>query len=233
MSDEPQRPRSRDSDTAAARDSAGGARNMDEAPELPIERAGVDDRPGDDEPGDVDYAVESRWLAWKDSARRRRSPNDTANEGDTAGEDERPEPFRSPGAFRAWCGAAARALLDVQFRTPATRTLLPLAYLLGLAFAIGIPLVLVVGLWQVSALLGLIFAIVVAVPLGLTIAASVRLVLEFLVNASRLATRVEHINTLADDLFRALSDVAEPVNQLSEDVRAVQFWRFRKRPPRK
>ncbi|MFF0457060.1 DUF4282 domain-containing protein [Nocardia africana] len=232
MSDEPQRPRSRDSDTAAARDSAGGARNMDEAPELPTERAGVDDRPGD-EPGDADYAVESRWLAWKDSARRRRSPEDTAGEADTAGEDERPEPFRSPGAFRAWCGAAARALLDVQFRTPATRTLLPLAYLLGLAFAIGIPLVLVVVLWQVSALLGLIFAIVVAVPLGLTIAASVRLALEFLVNASRLATRVEHITTLADDLFRALSDVAEPVNQLSEDVRAVQFWRFRKRPPRK
>ncbi|MCC3316539.1 DUF4282 domain-containing protein [Nocardia africana] len=232
MSDEPQRPRSRDSDTAAARDSAAGARNMDEALELPAERAGADDRPGDDEPGVADYAVESRWLAWKDSARRRRSPDDTADEGETA-EDERPEPFRSPGAFRAWCGAAARALLDVQFRTPATRTLLPLAYLLGLAFAIGIPLVLVVVLWQVSALLGLIFAIVVAVPLGLTIAASVRLALEFLVNASRLATRVEHINTLADDLFRALSDVAEPVNQLSEDVRAVQFWRFRKRPPRK
>jgi len=37
----------------------------------------------------------------------------------------------------------------------------------------------------------------------------------------------------ADDLFQALSDVAEPVNQLSEDVRAVQFWRFRKRGARK
>ncbi|MDR7167604.1 hypothetical protein J2W56_001323 [Nocardia kruczakiae] len=223
MSDDPQRPRNRDSETGAARDSAGGPRDRDETPES-TGRDEADDRSGED--GDADYAVESRWLAWKDSARRRWSPDESA-------EDERPEPFRSPGAFRAWCGAAARALLDVQFRTSATRTLLPLAYLLGLAFAIGIPLVLVVVLWQVSALLGVIFAVVVAIPLGLTIAASVRLVLEFLVNASRLATRVEHINTLADDLFRALSDVAEPVNQLSEDVRAVQFWRFRKRPPRR
>ncbi len=169
-------------------------------------------------------------LTRRESAWRRRSRSAAGSEGD---EDERPEPFGSPGAFRAWCVSAARALLDVQFCTSATRTLLPLAYLLGLAFAIGIPLVLIVVLWQVSALLGSIFAIVVAVPLGLTIAASVRLMLEFLVNASRLATRVEHINTLADDLFRALSEVAEPVNQLSEDVRAVQFWRFRKRPPRK
>ena len=87
-------------------------------------------------------------------------------------------------------------------------------------------------MWQLSAVLGVLAALI-AVPLGLTIAAVVRLLLEFLVNASRLATRVEHISELADDLFQALSDVAEPVNQLSEDVRAVQFWRFRGRSPRK
>lgn len=222
MSEDPQRHRSRETEAGAARDSAGGKRDMAEPPEPAAERA--DDRFEDWL--DEDDVAESRRLTWKPAALRRRPAADT-------GEDERPEPFRSPGAFRAWCVAAARALLDVQFRTPATRTLLPLAYLLGLAFAVAIPLVLVVVLWQVSALLGLIFAIVVAAPLGLTIAAAVRLVLEFLVNASRLANRVEHINTLADDLFRALSDVAEPVNQLSEDVRAVQFWRFRKRPPRR
>ena len=49
--------------------------------------------------------------------------------------------------------------------------------------------------------------------------------------------RIHHLteNLCADDgtLRRALSDVAEPVNQLSEDVRAVQFWRFRKRGPRR
>ncbi|WP_223274025.1 DUF4282 domain-containing protein, partial [Nocardia cerradoensis] len=84
------------------------------------------------------------------------------------------------------------------------------------------PIALTVLLWQVSIVLGVLAALV-AIPLGLTIAAAVRLMLEFLVNASRLATRVEHISDLADDLFQALSDVAEPVNQLSEDVRAVQF----------
>ncbi|KZM68293.1 DUF4282 domain-containing protein [Nocardia terpenica] len=174
-----------------------------------------------------DFEVEPRWLAWREPASRRLSQHVGEREA------QPPEPFRSPSAFAAWCVAALRALVDVQFRRPATSTLLPLAYLLGLAFAGGVPIVLTVLLWHLSMALGLVFALVVAVPLGLTIAAAVRLALEFLVNASRLASRVEHINDLADDLFRALSEVAEPVNQLSEDVRAVQFWRFRRRPPRK
>ncbi len=84
-------------------------------------------------------------------------------------------------------------------------------------------------MWQVSAVRG-VPAALIAIPIGLTIAAVVRLLLEFLENPAELATKVEHI---ADDLFQALSDAAEPVNQLSEDVRAVQFWRFRKRGARK
>ncbi len=216
MSEDPQLPGAEDAIGASASDVAGGERDMTDVTRDPA----VD-------PPELDPARTSLRLTWRESAQRRWSSSVTGDE------EERPEPFRSPSAFRAWSESALRALLDVQFRTSATRTLLPLAYLLGLAFAIGIPLVLIVVLWQVSALLGVIFMILVAVPLGLTIAASVRLMLEFLVNASRLATRVEHINALADDLFRALSDVAEPVNQLSEDVRAVQFWRFRKRPPRR
>ncbi|WP_039794320.1 DUF4282 domain-containing protein [Nocardia araoensis] len=172
-----------------------------------------------------DYEAESRWIAWKESAAKRFSA--------TVSDEEQPvEPFRSPRAFAQWSAAAARALLDVQFHRPATRTLLPLAYILGLVFAFAVPITLTVSAWRVSAVLGLLAA-VLGVPLGLTIAAAVRLMLEFLVNASRLATRVEHISELADDLFQALSDVAEPVNQLSEDVRAVQFWRFRKRNPRR
>ncbi len=173
----------------------------------------------------AEFEAESRWLAWKESAAERRS-------GAAADEEEHSEPFRSPRAFVQWSSAAARALVDVQFHRPATRTLLPLAYILGLVFAFAVPITLTVSAWRVSAVLG-VLAAVLGVPLGLTIAAAVRLMLEFLVNASRLATRVEHISELADDLFQALSDVAEPVNQLSEDVRAVQFWRFRKRNPRR
>ncbi|MFI5778583.1 DUF4282 domain-containing protein [Nocardia sp. NPDC051570] len=187
------------------------------------------DEPVGELPGADDYEAEPRWIAWRDSATRRLS----RHVEEEAEEDQPPEPFRSPGAFAAWALAAVRALFDIEFRRQATRTLLPLAYLLGLAFAFGIPIVLIVVLWQFSVVLGIAFAVLVAVPLGLTIAATVRLALEFLVNASRLASRVEHINALADDLFQALSDVAEPVNQLSEDVRAVQFWRFRKRSPRR
>ncbi|WP_327111482.1 DUF4282 domain-containing protein [Nocardia sp. NBC_01730] len=176
-------------------------------------------------PDAEEYAAESRWVAWKESAAER-IPRGDVDEEETA------EPFRSLRAFRLWGVAAARALLDVQFHRPATRTLLPLAYILGLVFAFAVPIAVTVAMWRVSAVLGMLAA-VIAVPLGLTIAAAVRLMLEFLVNASRLATRVEHISELADDLFQALSDVAEPVNQLSEDVRAVQFWRFRGRGPRR
>ncbi|VFB00695.1 DUF4282 domain-containing protein [Nocardia cyriacigeorgica] len=172
-----------------------------------------------------DVEAESRWITWRSTAARR-FPDAAADE------ETSPEPFVSRRAFRQWCADAVRGLLDVQFRRPVTRTLLPLAYLLGLLFAFGIPIALTVLMWQASALLGIVAALI-AVPLGLSIAASVRLVLEFLVNASRLATRVEHISDLADDLFQALSDVAEPVNQLSEDVRAVQFWRFRRGGSRK
>ncbi|PXX63099.1 uncharacterized protein DUF4282 [Nocardia tenerifensis] len=171
-------------------------------------------------PDPAEYEAESRWIAWRESAARKLSRR-------TAAEESRPEPFESPRAFGQWSVEAARGLLDVQFRRPATRTLLPLAYILGLAFACAVPIALTVFLWRVSAVLGVLAALI-GIPLGLTIAAAVRLMLEFLVNASRLATRVEHISELADDLFQALSDVAEPVNQLSEDVRAVQFWRFRR-----
>ncbi|WP_024801259.1 DUF4282 domain-containing protein [Nocardia sp. BMG51109] len=184
------------------------------------------DEPAGRGPNDIGAAPHP--ITWDDSARG--LPRSL---GEHRADAEPAEPFGSPGAFGAWAVAALRALLDVRFRRRSTRTLLPLAYILGLAFACGVPTALTVLLWHVSMPLGLVFAVLVAVPLGLTIAASVRLALEFLVNASRLADRVEHINDLADDLFQALSDVAEPVNQLSEDVRAVQFWRFRRRPARK
>lgn len=172
-------------------------------------------------PNPEEYEAESRWITWKESAARRFSRTTTV------AEEQPPEPFESPRAFGQWSVAAARGLLDVQFRRTATRTLLPLVYILGLVFAFAVPIALTVSMWRVSAVLGVLAALI-GVPLGLTIAAAVRLILEFLANASRLATRMEHISELADDLFQALSDVAEPVNQLSEDVRAVQFWRFRK-----
>ncbi|WP_067696356.1 DUF4282 domain-containing protein [Nocardia jejuensis] len=174
--------------------------------------------------------AEGRWAALKETAARRMS----RRAADEVAEGEQPvEPFASPSAFGSWAVEAARALLDVQFHRSATRTLLPLAYVLGLASAFAIPIVGTIGLWRVSAWLGVVFGLVFAIPLGLTIAAVVRLLLEFVLNASRLASRVEHISVLADDLFQALSDVAEPVNQLSEDMRAVQFWRYRKRSARK
>ncbi|GAB3211457.1 DUF4282 domain-containing protein [Nocardia tengchongensis] len=188
------------------------------------------DQSGELELEEFDELIEEgRWAAFKEAATRRMSRR-LAEDGEV---EEPVEPFTSPSAFGAWSVDAARALLDLQFHRAATATLLPLAYLLGLAGAVAIPIVGTVGLWRVSAWLGIVFAVVFAVPLALVIAAVVRLLLEFVLNASRLAARVAHISDMADDLFQALSDVAEPVNQLSKDVQAVQFWRFRRRSSRK
>ncbi len=130
-----------------------------------------------------------------------------------------------------WTAAAVRALLDINFRQVSTKTLLPAVYVLGLLGSIAIPIALSVIVFQFSVTLGVIFLLTVAPLLGLMIAASVRLILEFLVNASTLAGRVVHISELADELGQTLAEVAVPVSQLSEDFRAVQFWRFRQRKP--
>ncbi|MFJ2835683.1 MULTISPECIES: DUF4282 domain-containing protein [Nocardia] len=198
------------------------------------------DAPGTSSSPDGDpeeFEAESRWLSWKETdVKRAGTRSGQAAEGEEFPDDSDiprdagfDDPFRSTGSAKQWAAEVLRSLLDVQFRRPATRTLLPLAYILGVvSFGIGVPVALTVLMWKASVLLGILAALV-AVPLGLTIAASVRLMLEFADNAARLAGRVEHISELADGLFQALSDVAEPVNQLSEDVRAVQFWRFRKK----
>ncbi len=170
--------------------------------------------------------ADPRFYAWRESASRRLSRHLTVDlEADDVDAEER--------TFQEWVQAAGRALLDMQFRRPATETLLPLAYPLGLVGAVAVPVGLTVLIWQSSLLLGLLFAVFAAVPLALVLAAVVRLMLEFVLNTSLLVRRVDHITDLADDLFQVLSEVAEPVSQLSEDVRAVQFWRFRKRPARK
>ncbi|MFI6311311.1 DUF4282 domain-containing protein [Nocardia fusca] len=175
--------------------------------------------PEEDDTADSPGRRIRRKLSWRAEAARRFA--------DAAAAEDEARPEAGARAVRHWGADAVRGLLDVQFRRPATRTLLPLVYLLGLVFAVTLPVVCTVLAWRISALLGVLAALL-ALPFALTIAAAVRLFLEFLVNASRLATRVEHISDLADDLFQVLSEVAEPVNQLSEDVRAVQFWRFRR-----
>ncbi|CAM2977797.1 DUF4282 domain-containing protein [Skermania piniformis] len=129
----------------------------------------------------------------------------------------------------AWLTEVARGLLDLRFRRPATRTLLPLVYVLGLAGTVIVPLALSLPVFGFSIVLGVLYLIVVAPVLILTGAATVRLLLEFLISTTQLAGKVNHITAIADDLMTALTDVAQPIGQLSEDVRAVQFWRFRNR----
>lgn len=114
-------------------------------------------------PDPEEYEAESRWITWKESAARRFSRTTPV------ADEQPPEPFESPRAFGQWSVEAARGLLDVQFRRTATRTLLPLVYMLGLVFAFAVPIALTVSLWRVSAVLGVLAALI-GVPLGLTIA---------------------------------------------------------------
>lgn len=143
-----------------------------------------------------------------------------------------PEPIRRSDpldAVRAWGRSAATALFDLRFRRVTTRTLLPVVYVLFLFMSVAIPVALTVAVFQFSIFLGVLFLVFVAPLLALSIAATVRLLLEFLVNINRLGAKVTHMSQLADDLHTSLNEVAVPMSQLSEDVRAVQFWRFKKR----
>ena len=130
-----------------------------------------------------------------------------------------------PRSFGGWLTTAVRGLLDLGFRQASTRVLLPILYALGLLLAVAAPIALTVGVYRFSSLLGVLFLIFVAPLVGLAIAATVRLLLEFLININRLVQKVDHMVLLAEDLHDALVDMAEPVSQLSAEVRAVQFWR--------
>ncbi|MET0316447.1 MAG: DUF4282 domain-containing protein [Rhodococcus fascians] len=130
---------------------------------------------------------------------------------------------------RDWVVGAGRGLLDLRFRRSSTRTLLPVVYVLFLLGSVAIPIALSIAVFQFSAFLGVLFLVFVAPLLALSIAATVRLLLEFLVAVTQLGTKVTHMSRLADDIHTSLAEVAVPMSQLSEDVRAVQFWRFKKR----
>ncbi|KAA0024625.1 DUF4282 domain-containing protein [Antrihabitans cavernicola] len=130
---------------------------------------------------------------------------------------------------RDWLFTAMRGLLDIRFRRVSTRTLLPVVYVLFLLMSIAVPVALSVAVFQFSVFLGVLFLVFVAPLLALSMAATVRLLLEFLISINRLGSKVTHMSQLADDIHTSLNEVAVPMSQLSEDVRAVQFWRFKKR----
>lgn len=128
----------------------------------------------------------------------------------------------TPDGARAWLVEAGKGLIDIRFRTVATRTLLPIVYVLLLFAAVVVPLAFAVPIFLWSVLAGLLYVVFVAPLLIISFAAVTRLLLEFLVN-------IVHVAGLFDDLHETLADAVDPISQLSEDFRAVQFWRFRER----
>ena len=165
---------------------------------------------------DEDLAA-SEWADYED---------EWADSAVTAPAAERGDALRG---VRDWVLSAGRGLLDLRFRRSSTRTLLPVVYVLFLLMSVAVPIALSIAVFQFSAFLGVLFLVFVAPLLALSIAATVRLMLEFLVSITQLGAKVTHMSRLADDIHTSLAEVAVPMSQLSEDVRAVQFWRFKKR----
>ncbi|WP_187776496.1 DUF4282 domain-containing protein [Antrihabitans cavernicola] len=130
---------------------------------------------------------------------------------------------------RKWLSTVVRGLVDIRFRRVSTRTLLPIIYVLFLLMSVAIPIAIAVAVVQFAVLLGVLFLVFVAPLLAFAMAATMRLVFEFLISIHRLGSKVTHMSKLADDIHTSLNEVAVPMSHLSEDVRAVQFWRFKKR----
>ncbi|WP_433491442.1 DUF4282 domain-containing protein [Nocardia grenadensis] len=135
--------------------------------------------PEEDDTADSSGRRIRRKLSWRAEAAQRFA--------DAAAAEDEALPEAGARTVRHWDADAIRGLLDVQFRRPATKTLLPLVYLLGLVLAVIVPVALTVPAQRVSALLGVLAALL-ALPFAVAIAAAVRLFLDFLVNASRPAT---------------------------------------------
>ncbi|MFH5230307.1 DUF4282 domain-containing protein [Antrihabitans spumae] len=132
-------------------------------------------------------------------------------------------------AFGHWASSVARGLLDIRFTRVATRDLLPAVYALGLVLAVAIPIALTVLVFQWSIFAGVLFLLVVAPVMGVTIAATIRLCLELVLSLIELAGMVDDISTMGAELQNSLGDLSGPVHQMASSVRAVQFWRFKER----
>jgi predicted ABC-type sugar transport system permease subunit len=120
-------------------------------------------------------------------------------------------------------------LRDLRFRVSLTAVAMPALYLVALAFAAVVPGVLTVIAFNHSTTDGLLFLILVAPLLFVVIAAGLRLSLEFLVAISGLAANMAHVVEVADRLDATLTELDEPISQLSTELRNVQFWRFARR----
>ena len=142
--------------------------------------------------------------------------------------EETPAEPKKPSALRQWAGEAGRGLADIRFERSATRTLLPVVYLLGLTFAVVIPIALT-GLaftWSVTA--GVVM-LLVAPGMIFCLAVAVRLAMEFLLSIARMSGKVGDLIKIAGELASTMDDVVDPLHQITADFRAVQFWRFKAR----
>lgn len=128
-----------------------------------------------------------------------------------------------------WMRSVGAGLADVGFRRNATKVLLPIVYLVSMFVgAVVVPVVVVAAAFRASTGIGLL-ALVLLPVLVVTLGALIRLVFELVLSMARLAGRVVYLTEVAADMRATLTEMQEPMQQMSADLRSVQFWRFRDR----
>jgi hypothetical protein len=135
---------------------------------------------------------------------------------------------KEPSALRQWAGEAGRGLVDVRFERSATKTLLPVVYILGITFAVVLPIALTVMVFTWSTLAGVV-ALPVAPGVIFCLVVVVRLAMEFFLSMARMSGKVGDLIKIAGELQSTMDEVVDPLHQITADFRAVQFWRFRAR----
>ena len=136
-----------------------------------------------------------------------------------------------PRETLSWFRHVGEGLADVRFRRNATKVLLPIVYVVAMVAGAGVaPIAVVVAAFRVSSGLGVLMTVLWPV-LVLTAAALVRLIFELVLSMARLAGRVVYLTELTADMRTTLTEMQEPMHQMSADLRSVQFWRFRDRRP--
>ncbi len=137
---------------------------------------------------------------------------------------QNPDPERAD-----WAGLSVDArrfvagLSDFQFRSMVTPRMLPTIYLLGIVLSAILTLYLIASGFRSSALLGVLWLIVLGPATFLALVAALRIGMEFLLAIFRLVVHVERL----DDVAHRIQGQTE---EIAEDLPRIQFWRAFTRP---
>jgi len=113
-------------------------------------------------------------------------------------------------------------LVDLEFHTIVTTSLLPLVYRVSLSAIAILVLGLVARGFNQSTRDGLLWLFVLGPAIFLGSVTVLRVFLEFVISIFRIAVHVEYVS-------RRLVDIADQTEEIAEDLPRIRFWRRRER----